>query len=60
MLCLYNEFGQVANLNNNVQINNSIEKKRVMGIEPTPTAWKAVVLPLNHTRKMTGEGFEPT
>ena len=24
--------------------------ERVMGIEPTTTAWKAVVLPLNYTR----------
>ncbi len=31
----------------------AIAKKleRVMGIEPTTTAWKAVVLPLNYTRK---------
>ena len=26
--------------------------ERVMGIEPTTTAWKAVVLPLNYTRKL--------
>ena len=25
-------------------------KERVMGIEPTYTAWKAVILPLNYTR----------
>jgi hypothetical protein len=25
-------------------------KKRVMGIEPTTSAWKAEVLPLNYTR----------
>ena len=41
-----------------------------MGIEPTPSAWKAEVLPLNYTRKTTqaftintkleGVGFEPT
>lgn len=38
-----------------------------MGIEPTPSAWKAEVLPLNYTRKspsiqsiMEGVGFEPT
>lgn len=45
-----------------------------MGIEPTPSAWKAEVLPLNYTRpghtkliqnilieKMVeGEGFEPS
>ena len=29
-----------------------------MGIEPTPSAWKAEVLPLNYTR-MEGAGFEP-
>ena len=26
------------------------KKQRVMGIEPTCTAWKAVILPLNYTR----------
>ncbi len=33
-----------------------------MGIEPTPSAWKAEVLPLNYTRepKLEGEGFEPS
>jgi hypothetical protein len=25
--------------------------ERVMGIEPTPSAWKAEVLPLNYTRR---------
>jgi|GEM_PF-1979276 hypothetical protein len=31
-----------------------------MGIEPTTTAWKAVVLPLNYTRMQIGKtGFEP-
>ena len=37
--------------------------QRVMGIEPTPSAWKAEVLPLNYTRNITwleGEGFEPS
>ena len=38
--------------------------ERVMGIEPTTSAWKAEVLPLNYTRKyknMAGlAGFEPT
>jgi hypothetical protein len=36
-------------------------RKRAMGVEPTQTAWKAVVLPLHHARKgwMDGEGFEP-
>ncbi len=29
-------------------INN---RKRVMGIEPTTSAWKAEVLPLNYTRE---------
>jgi hypothetical protein len=37
-----------------------------MGIEPTPSAWKAEVLPLNYTRDaiqqimVEGEGFEPS
>ena len=45
-----------------------------MGIEPTPSAWKAEVLPLNYTRRIRtphvaclkhscmveGVGFEPT
>ena len=35
-----------------------------MGIEPTPSAWKAEVLPLNYTRltkiMVEGEGFEPS
>ncbi|GEM_PF-4299597 len=33
-----------------------------MGIEPTLSAWKAEVLPLNYTREtmlVEGEGFEP-
>ena len=33
-----------------------------MGIEPTPSAWKAEVLPLNYTRiplNVEGAGFEP-
>ena len=34
-----------------------------MGIEPTYSAWKAEVLPLNYTREFTnmveGGGFEP-
>ena len=36
--------------------------ERVMGIEPTPSAWKAEVLPLNYTRAevVEGVGFEPT
>jgi hypothetical protein len=41
--------------------------ERVMGIEPTLSAWKAEVLPLNYTRASTdftklveGEGFEPS
>ena len=41
--------------------------ERVMGIEPTPSAWKAEVLPLNYTRithrlhnqVLEGGGFEP-
>ena len=37
-----------------------------MGIEPTLSAWKAEVLPLNYTRAVhhpklvEGEGFEPS
>jgi hypothetical protein len=36
-----------------------------MGIEPTLSAWKAEVLPLNYTRFLSlnlveGEGFEPS
>ncbi len=31
-----------------------------MGIEPTLSAWKAEVLPLNYTRMVEGEGFEPS
>jgi hypothetical protein len=27
--------------------------ERVMGIEPTPSAWKAEVLPLNYTRVLS-------
>ena len=27
-----------------------------MGIEPTQSAWKAEVLPLNYTRKLNGGG----
>ena len=38
--------------------------ERVMGIEPTLSAWKAEVLPLNYTRfiqvVVEGEGFEPS
>ena len=30
--------------------------ERVMGIEPTPSAWKAEVLPLNYTRRSGGGG----
>ncbi len=31
-----------------------------MGIEPTTSAWKAEVLPLNYTRVVVGKtGFEP-
>jgi hypothetical protein len=37
--------------------------ERVMGIEPTSSAWKAEVLPLNYTRLInqpaTGTSFEP-
>ena len=42
----------------------SIICKRVMGIEPTYSAWKADVLPLNYTRRlsfqeMPSSGIEP-
>ena len=30
-----------------------------MGIEPTPSAWKAEVLPLNYTRKLPKSGHFP-
>ena len=33
-----------------------IQKKRVMGIEPTYLAWKASVLPLNYTRMRAIDG----
>ncbi len=36
--------------------------ERVIGIEPTSSAWKAEVLPLNYTRNIKmveGGGFEP-
>ena len=29
---------------------NRLRLERVMGIEPTPEAWEAAVLPLNYTR----------
>ena len=44
-----------------------LKMERVAGIEPAPSAWKAEVLPLNHTRMgirygnmVVGEGFEPS
>ncbi len=42
---------------------NDIQMERVMGIEPTTSAWKAEVLPLNYTRiNCMGRlmGIEPT
>ena len=30
-----------------------------MGIEPTPSAWKAEVLPLNYTRELAESGLSP-
>jgi len=33
-------------------IPQGLETKRVMGIEPTPPAWEAGVLPLNYTRNI--------
>ena len=35
---------------------NGQAMERVMGIEPTPSAWKAEVLPLNYTRRGGGGG----
>ena len=34
--------------------------RRVAGVEPTLTVLETVVLPLNYTPKMEGEGFEPS
>ena len=34
---------------------NPIYMERVMGIEPTSSAWKAEVLPLNYTRRPTSD-----
>ena len=35
---------------------NNVE--RVAGIEPAPSAWKAEVLPLNHTRKCLADKYK--
>ena len=35
----------------NVCIDTATKLERVMGIEPTSSAWKAEVLPLNYTRQ---------
>src|SRR3990167_4145638 len=48
-----------------ISINANLTLERVMGIEPTLSAWKAEVLPLNYTRNnhwqvVEGEGFEPS
>ena len=40
-----------AKLETTQQIFNNDFMERVMGIEPTTRAWKALVLPLNYTRK---------
>jgi hypothetical protein len=32
-------------------------QERVKGIEPSPKAWEAFVLPLNYTRAATGEAI---
>ena len=37
-------------LNNHLDRMHLDRMERVMGIEPTPSAWKAEVLPLNYTR----------
>jgi hypothetical protein len=33
-----------------IQLSQAFQMERVMGIEPTSSAWKAEVLPLNYTR----------
>jgi hypothetical protein len=33
--------------------------ERVKGIEPSCAAWKAAVLPLNYTRRLTGWSCQP-
>ena len=33
---------------------NRLQTKRVAGIEPASIAWKAIVLPLNYTRALSG------
>ena len=38
-------------LNNHLDLMHLDRMERVMGIEPTPSAWKAEVLPLNYTRQ---------
>ena len=37
-----------------------MDMERVKGIEPSSTAWKAVVLPLNYTRKINSKTFSNT
>ena len=38
----------------NCYTEQGLESKRVVGIEPTSIAWKAIVLPLNYTRTLSG------
>ena len=43
-----------------VPIGYSLQMERVMGLEPTISAWKANVLPLHYTRNLEREtGLEP-
>jgi hypothetical protein len=46
--CFWIESGIFQKVVNDVQ--QGFEGKRAVGIEPTTTAWKAVVLPLNYAR----------
>ena len=44
---------------NNPNPNRFRKLERVMGIEPTSSAWKAVVLPLNYTRPEPEPAWHP-
>ena len=49
-----------VHINGCIQNGAEISLEQVMGIEPTYSAWKADVLPLNYTRIQIGvTGFEP-
>ena len=36
---------------------NPVLLERVKGIEPSSQAWEARILPLNHTRAVTGDNY---